>query len=163
MTHPHLDAAAQAQAEFTKAKRNAFRLLKVRDRSVHEIRHRLKQYGFPDAIVAKTIEYLIAVRLIDDRQFVDSWARTHLMRGYGIARIKQELQDKGIDPALLENELARLTQGYREEDAAAFEARKRALKYSDVTDKEKIQKRVFEYLAGRGFNPDAIEKAVEQL
>lgn len=147
---------------FAQAKIAAFRLLKIRNRSEKELRDRLKQNRFSEEIITQAIEYLTHVKLIDDRQFTKNWINTRLIKPLGLRRISFELQQKGIDQELLKEELACLKESYPESAIVETLAKQRAHRYKNI-DKMKLRRRVFDFLARRGFTIEAIQKAIQKL
>lgn len=153
---------ATPQRELKRAKTIAFRLLKIRGRSEDELRGRLRLKKIPGDTVEKTIEYLRNTKLVDDRRFAKDWIDARLNRPFGLRRISLELQKKGIDPEIIKDELARVKINYKESDIVETLARRRSARYTHI-DGEKRRKRVFDYLARRGFSLDAIQKAIQKL
>ena len=145
--------------KLAKAKQAALRLLKIRSRSEKEIRERLKLKKFSGEIIEEILEHLKKVQLVDDRQFTKDWINARLTKPFGLRRISFELRKKGIDDELLKEELAFVQVNYPEDDIVIALAKQRAARYKE-TDKTVLKKRVFNYLAYRGFNIDAIQKAI---
>ena len=148
--------------EFVKAKTAAFRLLKIRQRSAAELRDRLTRKNFSKAIVDETIAFLLVKKFLDDRALTKAWIRYRQARPYGAGRIRMELRQKGVEEAVIHEELAVAFGEYSEGDVVLELARKRAARYRDV-EPVKRKKRVFDFLVRRGFSIDAIIKAVKKL
>ncbi|MDD3221482.1 MAG: regulatory protein RecX [Clostridia bacterium] len=79
-----------------KAKFRALNLLKMRDRSRQELRQRLKQDGYPEIVIQKTIEYIDGYHYLDDVRFAKNYVD---YRGKRKSRreLEYELSGKGID------------------------------------------------------------------
>lgn len=88
------------ESEERHAKERALRILGYRDRSVTELRKRLSDDGYPDAVLAAVVDRFCEVELVDDARFARSWAATRAAAGIGRARIARELREKGVDPDL---------------------------------------------------------------
>ena len=155
MTNPSRD-------ELTKAKTSAFRLLKIRQRSVGELRQKLAAKGIAKATVDATVAFLLEKKFLDDRAFAKAWIRYRQARPYGPQRIRMELRQKGIEEEIIQEELTVAFGEYKEEDVVLDLARRRAIRYQGV-DPVKRRKRVFDFLARRGFGLDAITKAIKKL
>lgn len=79
----------------------ALRLLRYRDRSVREMRERLKKKGYDRNLIEREIERLIQERLLDDARFTGVWIRHKLAISHkGKRLIAAELGAKGIDAEL---------------------------------------------------------------
>ena len=74
------------------------RLVKVRDRSVIEVRNRLHRDGFSSYAVDAAIERALSVGYLDDTRFADVLVRSRLRSGKGMSGILRELRTHGIDP-----------------------------------------------------------------
>ena len=148
--------------EIVQAKTIAFRLLKIRSRSENEIRERLKQKHISSATIDHTVVVLKNTRLIDDQQFTKDWIQARLNRPFGLRRIHVELIKKGINKEIIKEEFAQIKTYYQESEIVETLAKRRAARYANI-DRQKRKKRVFDYLARRGFSLDAIQKAIQTL
>ena len=148
--------------ELVKARNSAFRLLKIRNRSEREIRDRLKQKKISEDIIEQTIGYLKNIQLIDDRKFTKDWIAARLTKPFGLRRIIFELKGKGIDNEIIKEELACARQGYDEEGTVGILVKQCKEKFKE-TEQSKRRKKIFGYLARRGFSLTTIEKATQNL
>ncbi len=151
-----------SNVELSKAKTSAFRFLKIRQRSVGELREKLAAKGISKATVEQTVAFLLDKKFLDDRAFTKAWIRYRQARPYGAQRIRMELRQKGIHDEIIQEELGEAFGEYAEEDVVLELARRRAARYKAL-DPVKRKKRVFDFLARRGFGLDAINKAVRKL
>ena len=152
----------ESRTDLSKAKISAFRLLKIRQRSVLELREKLAAKGIAKATVEETVAFLLEKKFLDDRAFAKAWIRYRQARPYGAQRIRMELRHKGIADEIIQEELGHAFGEYAEENVVLELARRRAARYRDI-DPAKRKKRVFDFLARRGFGLDAINKAVRTL
>jgi len=148
--------------DFAKARNYVFTLLKFRNRSEQEIREKLKKKKCEQKTVEKTIQYLKDVHFIDDRQFARDWIKARLTKPFGFRRISFELNQKGIDKDIIREELNEAKGNFPEGEIVVALARKMAKKYAKL-DEAKIKRRIFGYLSRRGFNLEAIQKAISRL
>ena len=149
--------------EFSKAKRAAFGSLKIRNRSEKEIREKLTRKKFNPDTIEQTVQYLKSVDLINDRQFARDWIRMRLAKPFGLRRIFFELKSmKGIPQEILKEEIASVEQNSSEESTIEALAKKCAHKYKNL-EAAKRNRRLYEFLARRGFNVDIITKVIEKL
>lgn len=74
------------------------RLVKVRDRSISEVRTRLNRDGFDNSDIDEGITRALRVGYLDDRRFADVLVRSRLRQGKGLDGIIRELRGHGIDP-----------------------------------------------------------------
>ena len=148
--------------EFKRAKTVSFQFLKIRNRSEKEIRTQLLKKKIPTEIIDQTIPYLKKLELINDRQFARDWIAMRLQKPMGRRRIFFELKEKGISEEILEEEITAVPRQEKEEQIVETLARRRLERYKNL-DETKQKRRVFEYLARRGFEVDTVKKVVERL
>jgi regulatory protein len=144
------------------AKDTVFRLLNLRARSEWEIRDNLTRKGFSKPVIDMAVRYFYDIRLINDREFAQKWISARLTRPFGVNRIRFELKEKGVDIAVIEEEIQKATEDYSEAEAAARLAQRQALKYKDL-GQEKRKQRVYGYLMRRGFSLQAIMQAIKNI
>ncbi len=155
--------ASPFKDEFAQAKSVVLRLLKIRNRSEKEIRDHLARKRFSKETIARTLQDFKAVSWVNDRQFARDWIGWRLKKPLGLRRIAFELKAKGIDQDLIQEELKRSTQDYEEEKSIQEVAQRYLLKAKEKSDRLKIKRRLFEYLARRGFTIESIQKTVDSL
>lgn len=150
------------QNPLQKARDYAFLLLKFRLRSEKEIYQRLKKKKFPEEVIKQTLSFLKDKAFIDDRTFTKTWIDCRLKRHLGLKRIKQELNLKGIDKEIIDNQIKETKQNYSEQDAVAELARQRLDRLKAI-EPSVAQRRVYAYLLRRGFTCEVIQEAINQL
>lgn len=84
--------------EFKGAFKKIERLVKVRDRSVLEVRTRLERDGFSANAVDVAVERALSVGYLDDARFADVLVRSRLRSGKGLSGILRELRVHAINP-----------------------------------------------------------------
>lgn len=140
-----------------KAKQKAFRLLAARARSEKEIRVKLKEKGFDEAIVEEVADRLRELKFLDDESFAVQWAwNLGVNKLFGNRRIALSLWEKGIPLPLIEKAIDEVRREISEADAIITWIRKRRtsrdLKEMGVREK----RRLAGSLMGKGFPPDLI-------
>src|ERR1039457_7156524 len=90
----------------------ALRFLKIRPRSIAELKEKLKGKGFSLTEIDIVLNDLIASGILDDRAFTKSWINYRLARPFGFRRIIQELKIKGIDQEIIEQAVAEIQGSY---------------------------------------------------
>ena len=137
------------------------RLLKIRLRSEYELRSRLADKNFDKEIIDAVVSQYALMGLVDDQLFAEQWIKSRQKKPYGARRIRYELIKKGVDKALIESKLRAGFEDFEEERTVLELARRRALKYKDTSDKQKIKQRLYAYLSRRGFSSSAIFNALK--
>lgn len=144
-----------------KAKSYAFLLLKFRLRSVNEIYQRLKR-KFDEPAVLETVAFLKDKGFIDDKVFAKAWFESRLKRKIGLNKIVKELKLKGIDKQIIDSLFESIKQNYDETDIITAIAKEKLNKLKDV-ELVTAKRRVYGYLARRGFSPQVIIDVLNQL
>ena len=140
----------------------ALRFLKIRPRSVEELKEILGTKGFSDTEIGTAVHDLIASGLLDDRAFTRSWINYRLARPFGFRRIIQELKAKGIDQEIIDQAVAEIEDGYSPEKVALELAQRRWQRLPDI-DPIKKKRRVLDFLLRRGFDADVAMKVLKKL
>ena len=95
----HLRAAEQLLT----AQATALQYLAARPRTVHEVRQKLRRSGVADQVAEQVIARLQARGALDDAAYAHAYLTSRLAsRGYGPQRLRQELHQRGIGRALVE-------------------------------------------------------------
>ena len=94
------------RSDYARLLDRAIRILAMRDHSEQELRRKLTapvmSKNGPEALdvtpeeVDKVVEWCIENRYLDDERFVRQFIASRSRKGYGPARVRQELKQKGI-------------------------------------------------------------------
>jgi len=138
-------------------KKRALKILGSRNFSKQEMIKRLTLKGESQANAEETVEWLCELGYIDDSGYATLIVRHYTQKGYGTARIKDELYKRGIDREIWDEKLAEADES--ETGDAALEFLKKKLRGSDDEDD---LKRAFNALVRRGFSFDEARAAVNK-
>ena len=139
------------------AKQKAYRLLALRPHSEKELEKKLREKGFPAAVVKEALEKLLDLKYLNDASFAVQWARNLAANKlWGNRKIIASLQEKGVPPRLIDDAIASARQEMPEEEAIALIVKKRAAKKRPASFDVKEKQRIFQSLMGRGFPPGLI-------
>ena len=134
----------------------AMKFLALRERSVQEVRARLRRSCYDEGTIDRVLDTLGLHDLVSDARFAEAWVHAR-SRKYGKNRIAQELRVKGIDRQEAENALGALTE--EDEYRRAVEQAKKLCR--------KLQndpKKIAQSLTRKGYHwkmaKDAAEEAV---
>jgi regulatory protein len=142
----------------------ALTLLEHRARSAHELRRKLLQNGDACA-VEEVVARLRDQKLLDDTEFARQFARSRIVAaGTSRRRIAQELTRKGVTRDVAERAIEDLEEAEGLDSAAAVQrvAEKKwktLLKLDDFTRR----RRLYAFLARRGFDPDEIRDVMNTI
>jgi regulatory protein len=149
----------QQQDGISQAKARAVNLISRRPRSVAEVEQNLQKKGFEAFVIEQTVVQLQDVGLLDDEAFARYWVeqreafkpRSHLA-------LRQELQQKGVDRAIIEAALRDVDQTAAAQQAAAKQARR----YTHLTEDE-FRNKLGGFLQRRGFHYEIIKQVIDEL
>lgn len=135
-------------------KGRALRLLNARERSRVELERKLAQYEEEPGALAKALDGLQAKGFINEQRVVESVLNRRSAK-LGTARIRQELQGKGLAPEAVLDAVAQL-RATEVERAREVWRRKFGQPPLDAAERGKQMR----FLASRGFGGDTIHKVV---
>ena len=143
----------------------ALDLLAFRARSVEELRRKLVQKGEDAGEIARVIDRLRDQNLLDDADFARQFARTRFLAASASRfRIVQELGRKGVARAIAEQAVGDVQEADGVDPAVAIqrvaEKKWRLLAKLDAFTR---RRRLYAFLARRGFNPDEIKSVMNTL
>ena len=135
-------------------KGRALRLLAGREHSRAELERKLKTHETEPGELARALDELDAKGFISEQRVLESVVHRRASR-LGAARVKQELQAKGLDPAAVAEAVAAL-RGTEVERAREVWRRKFGSPPVDATERGKQMR----FLLARGFGAEAIRRVV---
>ena len=143
----------------------ALNLLSARPYATSALHHKLiqKQYSAADADDA--IRRLVDNGLLDDAKYAEQYARSKILStGASKRRLQQDLYRKGIKGDLATNAIANVLESEDIDPAAVLE-RVATKKLTQLGDLEPLvlRRRLFAFLARRGYDVDEIKAVVARL
>jgi regulatory protein len=153
----------------------ALDLLSYRSRTRQELETRLRQRGFPVGRIRPCLDDLEGKGLLDDEAVAAAFVRDRLRhRPRGKSRLVSELRAKGVDAELATDAIEQVfgdeevtDAGLAREAAERWVARQgaatlEALGHAARTpERDKARRRLYGYLARRGFRGEALTAALE--
>ncbi len=158
----------KSSSELILAKETAYKFLSYRPRTQKEVEEKLRQKGFQDDVITKVVEEIKRYGFINDleytRNFVFNKARSKTL---GEIALKQFLLSKGISNEIIEKVLSE-REDLIDEFEIALELAKKKLKQLKTSKKKKLDKneqkrKVYEFLARRGFTWDTIGRVIGRI
>lgn len=149
--------------ELKRAKNAAYRYLTYRPRSQGEVEKKLREKEFDPTVIRTVLADLTRLGYINDMQFAAQWASARVrLRGLGRRRIAQELRNKGISRAIIQDALSGVFEDSSEADIARREADKR-LKNLGRFGPEVRRRRLAGFLERKGFSADIIRTILRTI
>ena len=147
-----LDAAAARVA--------AGDLLSRRSWTVRDLQTRLRRRGAPPDVADAVVTDLAARGYVDDAAFARQWVAARAGRGYGAARLRVELQARGVASQLIGDALALLA-GDAQLERARVVAGRRLAALTRV-EPALAAARLRDHLLRRGFSGSTVGRVVRE-
>jgi regulatory protein len=148
-----------------KAYQYALTLLSARGYTTRNLRRKLVQKEFESNEIESAMERLVSSGLLDDRRYAAEFARQRLVTGRSSARrVVKELALKGIAGNVARGVVAAVVDEEGVETIGLMEsiARKKLALLGDLDSAVK-RRRLFGFLARRGFEVDDIKHVIRHL
>jgi regulatory protein len=140
----------------------ALSLLEPRARTRLELQQRLGRRGFEARAIARALDRLSAVGLVDDEAFARNLASSRVEQGVDASRIAVELRDRGIDPELAARIAGESAPQSERADRCRELAEARLSKLQGLAPQVQ-SRRLAAYLVRRGYPGDVVENVVTEL
>ena len=140
------------------------RLLATREHSRLELERKLRRHETEPGELARVLDALQTKGSIDDERVVESVLHRRAGK-LGAARIRQELQDKGLPVEVIREAVAGLQGSELARARAVWHKKFAATQLRDAPDEARVpdaadRARQIRYLAARGFGGDTIRRVV---
>jgi regulatory protein len=135
--------------------------LALKARSIDELRRYLKKKNFSGLHIEETINYLKQKNYLNDYNFSLSYIKSKMKNGrHGKDLIIRDLYRKGVSRKIIDKTTRESGTDIPDEDAAYDLAIK---KYMSIKDKENSLMKVSNFLRGRGFDYETINKTLRRI
>lgn len=143
----------------------ALNLLSARPYSTHALRKKLIQKEYEAADADNAILRLVDNGLLNDARYAEQYARSKMLTtGASKRRLQQDLFRKGIKPEMSAVAIANVIEQDEVDPTALLErvARKKLAQLGDL-EPLVLRRRLFGFLARRGYDVDEIKRVVGLL
>ena len=143
----------------------ALNLLAARAYATQALRKKLAQKDYPAADADDAIRRLVSAGLLDDAKYAEQYARSKIVSsGTSKRRLQQDLYRKGIKTDISAAAIAQVIEDEEIDTAAVIEgvARKKLAQMGDL-EPLVLRRRLFGFLARRGYDVDEIKRVVASL
>ncbi|MEX0944648.1 MAG: regulatory protein RecX [Balneolaceae bacterium] len=146
------------------AKECAIRYIGRRDHASFELKQKLLNKGFDQSTVDILISNLHEKGLLNDKCFAEKYAldKAQLNR-WGSRKIESTLFKKGISKQIIQNVLKKTFDNLPQDQICVDLIVKRKKHFLRENDPYRRKKKIYAYLAGRGFPGEDINKALSRV
>ena len=140
----------------------AMNLLARREHSSAELKQKLMQKGWQAERIDLTLHRLQQEGLQNDARFVEHYIRYRAQRGFGPVKIQYELQQKGVDHALIQQHMQSWQSEWPERmRQVVVRKRKHVADFVSLSLEE--QRKMQCFLRQRGFPPELVYQGYKLL
>jgi regulatory protein len=134
-------------------------------RSARDLRRRLLLKGEPEADVDVTVERLNASGLLNDAAYARAFVRSKVAsQGFSRRRLQQELAKRGVARDIADAAILEVLQDDDVDEAANIErVAQKKLRTLRGLDEATQRRRLFSYLARRGYDVDDVRAVVRRV
>lgn len=159
----NVSSKPENEEEFYKrALQKAAGLCSRQEQCTSHIREKLRSWDVSDDDADRIIEVLTNEKFLDDGRYAGFYVKDKFrFNGWGRIRISHMLRQKGVDESHIKTSLQQITQEEWYETCLDL-VRKKAAKLKDE-DQFKRKGKLLRYAAGRGFEPELVYRALEQV
>lgn len=141
----------------------ALRLLTIRDRTTAELVDKLRKKGFDEDIISTVTTEMRELGYVDDKKYAMHFAELRATYDkFGPHRVRIELRKRGIPKDMAENAVESVFPEGREE-ANALELANQWIARRGIDDREQAARRLYGYLARRGFTPNVVRDTLSKV
>jgi regulatory protein len=141
----------------------ALRILTGRDHSEFELNRKLRKRGFDPEDIGKAVSECVRFNYINDERTSRVYINQMVRKGYGLNRIRHELNKKGLKGKGIQQILSEKITDVDEQDNAERVLKKNIKRFERERDPMKRKDKIFRFLYGRGFSRETIIKVMENV
>ena len=141
----------------------AIRLLARREHSRLELFNKLINYTDQHILIDQLLDYCIENNYLNNQRYADSYLRLRSQKGFGLQRIKQELNTKGINLKLTQQALLNEPQDWFFLALKTYQKKYHTqLNKTVFLEYQKESSKRYRFLSYRGFSQDEIKYAMQE-
>ena len=160
MTRNKLDISKD---HYQKVLNSALRILTGRDHSKYELTQKLKQRGFTPEDIEKAVSECERFDYINDERTSRIYIRQLITKGYGVKRIRHEMNKKGLRSKRIQNILSETVSDADEREGAERILKKNTKRFERQNDLKKRRGKIYRFLYARGFSQEVIAEIIRSI
>ena len=145
-------------SNYHRALNSALRILTGRDHSKYELTRKLKQRNFKPEDIEKAVSECIRLDYINDERTARVYIRQLIRKGYGVKRIRHDMNKKGLWEKQVQNILSETFSDADEHDSAVNVLKKNIRRFERESDPKKRRNKIYRFFYARGFSQETIRK-----
>jgi len=158
-----IDMQNSSNDPYRKALNTALRILTRRDHSKHELSQKLKARGYAEDVIDEVISACERFDYINDERTAQVFIRQLHRKGYGLKRIRFELNRKGLRGKHVQGVLSKSISLADEYQCAEKIFQKHIRRFDREKDVLKRKDKIYRFLYGRGFSKAVISEIISEI
>lgn len=146
-----------------RAKKRSLNLLKSRPYTEKRLREKLKEGGYPDAVIEEALEYVKSYHYVDDYDYACQYIE-YRKAADSRRKLEEALRNRGISGEILEQAFGAAYESREEQEELEKAQIRRLLEkrgYDPAANDYKEKQKLFAYLMRKGFSGDLIRRVME--
>jgi regulatory protein len=156
-----LELLAEAESKI-RCKSTALKIIERSYKTEKEVIEKLKEKGYEDSAINKSIEFLKEYNFINDVNYAKAYIKDKL-NSVGSQKIKYTLLQKGIAKEIIEEELADLNKENEKNTAFNLAKKKLDIIKKKENDNYKISGKLYRYLISKGYGYDITSEVIKEV
>lgn len=145
-----------------RARERSLFLLKDSDKTIKQVRDKLKSGFYPTAIIDETVEFLCKYNYLDDERYCRQYIKSR-MHTKSIRQIKADLYTKGIGNELINEVLQSDDDEFKFDNEALLKNLLSKKKYDPSVEDYSYKSRILAYLVRKGFDYNEVLSAMNKF
>ena len=156
-----LELLAEAES-IIRCKNSALKTIERSFKTEKEVIEKLKEKGYGDKAINKSIEFLKEYNFINDINYTKAYIKDKL-NSFGSQKIKYTLIQKGISKEIVEEALADSNKDNERKTAFNLAKKKLDIIRKKENDNYKISGKLYRYLISKGYGYDIVNEVVKEV
>ena len=156
-----LELLAEAES-IIRCKNSALKTIERSFKTEKEVIEKLKEKGYGDKAINKSIEFLKEYNFINDINYTKAYIKDKL-NSFGSQKIKYTLIQKGISKEIVEEALADSNKDNERKTAFNLAKKKLDIIRKKENDNYKISGKLYRYLISKGYGYDIVNQVVKEV
>lgn len=156
-----LELLAEEESKI-RCKSSALKIIERSYKTEKEVIEKLKEKGYEDSAINKSIEFLKEYNFINDVNYAKAYIKDKL-NSVGSQKIKYILLQKGIAKEIIEEGLADLNKENEKNTAFNLAKKKLDIIRKKENDDYKISGKLYRYLISRGYEYDITSEVIKEI
>lgn len=156
-----LQEVAEKEA-YIRCKESAIKIIERSYKTEKEIRDKLKQKGYEEKQINKSIEFLKEYNFLNDNTYAKAFIKDKLA-SKGTQKIKYDLMKKGISKEIIEENLLKVDKNEEKEVALNLARKKYESIRKNESDNYKLSGKLYRFLISRGYGYNLVKDIVKEI